>query len=111
MTTKEKEKRANETPIVKSLFDLKGNTKHKEQLEEAKTPKFARDSFVNPFAQKVSQNETAVFGGKPVIQKDNPFSSSAPANGKNGAINPFALKKSLFDVTPQDWQFAGKPLQ
>jgi len=29
MTTKEREKKARETPIVKSLFDFKGNSKYK----------------------------------------------------------------------------------
>ena len=29
MNTKEKEAKANETPLAKSLFDIKGNSKHR----------------------------------------------------------------------------------
>jgi len=31
LSTKEKEKRARESPVVKSLFDFKGNSRHKDE--------------------------------------------------------------------------------
>jgi hypothetical protein len=63
LTTKQKEAKARETEVVESLFDLKGNTKHKEQAamqasETFKNPFGTPSSFKNPFA-----SATNPFGG------------------------------------------------
>ena len=44
LTTKEKERKARESQVVKSLFDFKGNSRHKEE-----TFKPATEEFKNPF--------------------------------------------------------------
>jgi len=71
MNTKEKEAKANETPIVKSLFDIKGNSKHKLDA----TANFGQPTgFTNPF------------GGGTGSQFKNPF---AAANDTATFQNPF----------------------
>ena len=67
MTTKERERKARETPIVKSLFDFKGNSKFK--VEQA-------DILGNQAKSAVDLNKTAAFGDPTTVQ--NPFKSSQP---------------------------------
>lgn len=44
LSTKEKERRGRESPIVKSLFDFKGNSRHKDTTFGCK-----KEEFKNPF--------------------------------------------------------------
>lgn len=76
MTTKERERKARETPIVKSLFDFKGNSKFK--VEQADIVGKSNQSNVN-------LNQTAAFGNQ-TTSLVNPFSSQAP---KDTFVNPF----------------------
>ena len=63
MTTKERERKARETPIVKSLFDFKGNSKFKVEKE---------DILANQSGSALTNlNQTAAFG-EPAPQR-NPF--------------------------------------
>ena len=63
MTTKERERKARETPIVKSLFDFKGNSKFKVEKE---------DILANQSGSALTNlNKTAAFG-EPAPQR-NPF--------------------------------------
>lgn len=62
LTTKEKEKKANESPILKSIFDYKGNSKLKEQntmtnnQQQSGAPATfgGLDNFINPFSKAAS---------------------------------------------------------
>ena len=58
LTTKEKELKANESPMIKSLFDVKGNSKHREDLE----------TYLNKVPQFKNQLAQLEFGGQKVEQ-------------------------------------------
>lgn len=90
LNTKEKLKKANESPIAKSLFDIKGNSRHKDELGASFGEKVP--VFTNPFAPLADNAKIAV---KPF---ENPFATSKPI-GNDSAVfqNPFK-SGSLFDL-------------
>lgn len=98
-----KQKKARESPKIGSLFDVPGNTKHKQELE-----KFTlQQEFKNPFSTEsadVIKNPFQTSSDKP----QNPFMPK-----ENDAVkNPFMTGKSLFDqpmslknmTTTSNWQ-------
>jgi len=55
MDTKERERKANETPVIKSVFDFKGNSKFKQNDFVVAD----KSKFVNPFAQNTVTDSNA----------------------------------------------------
>jgi hypothetical protein len=56
MDTKERERWANESPVMKSVFDFKGNSKFKQDEFVA----VEKSKFVNPFAQSTTADSNIV---------------------------------------------------
>lgn len=68
LNTKEKTRRKNESPILKSLFDFKGNSKHRDQDDNQE----ARKSFNNFDAKEPAERGLTLSKKNPVPFK-NPF--------------------------------------
>ena len=79
-----------EKPLVKSLFDIKGNSKFKTQNDAGKAPTFTWASTSSVFEKK----EMPAF--------ENPF-----AKNENNSANPFGFK--MADICSDDSEDEEKP--